>query len=329
MPLANVIIANWNGRDLLSECLEGLRQQTFRDIEITLVDNGSEDGSVDLVAHNYPEVNLVPLTENLGFTGANNVAFRLTQVGDYVALLNNDAVAEPRWLEALVGALESHLEAGFAASRMLFYDNPALIDRAGDAFTTAGVAMFRGRNEPRERYNEMKWVFGASAGAAIYRTAMLREIGIFDDDFFLLHEDVDLSFRAQLAGYKCLYVPEAVVFHKGSRSIASDSETAVYYGHRNLEWTYIKNMPSRLLLRSLLQHVIYDLAAFFYFAARGHAKAFLRAKRDALKGLKKILSKRRQIQDNKRVKDAYIWGLFEKELFSPRLKTSNKVAQHQ
>jgi GT2 family glycosyltransferase len=131
--------------------------------------------------------------------------------------------------ESLIGALESCPEAGFAASKMLYYDNPEIIDRAGDSYTRAGAG---------------EWIFGACAGAALYRTRMLRDTGIFDEDFFLLYEDVDLSFKAQLKGYKCLYVPEAIVHHKASSSIIYDSPTSVYYGHRNLEWVYIKNMPA-------------------------------------------------------------------------------------
>jgi GT2 family glycosyltransferase len=161
---------------------------------------------------------------------------------------------------------------------------------------------------------------------------MLRDIGLFDEDFFLVYEDVDLSFRAQLKGYKCLFVPEAVVFHKASSSmpeavvfhkasssIVYDSPISVYYSHRNLEWVYIKNMPSELILKTIWLHIIYDLAAFLFFAANGRAKEFIMAKRDALKGVKRMLKKRKQIQRNKKVDDNYIWGILERELFLPRL----------
>ncbi len=318
MDKVSVIIVNWNGKRLLSECLDGLRHQIYQPLSIILVDNGSSDGSIDFVNHNYPEVKTIALPKNVGFSAANNYAFNTIKT-EYVALLNNDAIAHPLWLKHLVEALEYHPEVGFAASKMLFYDNPETIDRAGDSYTRAGTGLLRGRGESVSNYNKQEWIFGACAGAALYRTLMLRDIGLFDEDFFLVYEDVDLSFRAQLKGYKCLFVPEAVVYHKASSSIVYDSPISVYYSHRNLEWVYIKNMSSELILKTIWLHIIYDLAAFLFFAANGRAKEFIMAKWDALKGVKRMLKKRKQIQRNKKVDDNYIWGLLERELFLPRL----------
>ena len=314
----NVIIVNWNGRELLTECLESLRGQVYKPLDITLVDNGSIDGSVDFVTQTYPEVRTIALQNNTGFSAANNNALKNVR-SEYVALLNNDAVAHPMWLKNLVNALETHPKAAFAASKMLFYDNPNVIDRAGDAYTRAGTGLLRGRGVSADKCNRQEWIFGACAGAALYRTEMLSDIGFFDEDFFLLYEDVDLSFRAQLRGYKCLYVPEAVVYHKASSSIVYDSPISVYYSHRNLEWVYIKNMPGPLIVKTILPHIIYDIAAFFYFLICGRGKDFIRAKKDAVKGLKKTLKKRQQIQANRKVDDRYIWNLLNKELFLHRL----------
>jgi GT2 family glycosyltransferase len=313
----SIIIVNWNGKKFLSECLEGLRRQTYQSLTITLVDNGSTDGSVDFVKKIHPEVRVICLDRNEGFSVANNIAIENVN-NAYVALLNNDAVAHPNWLKSLVDALEEHPQAGFAASRMLLYEDRNIIDRAGDAYTRAGTGLLRGRGMPADNYSEQEWIFGACAGAALYRTQMLRDIGLFDEDFFLLYEDVDLSFRAQLKGYKCLYVPEAIVYHKASSSIVHDSPISVYYSHRNLEWVYVKNMPSKLMLKTLWLHVIYDIGAFFFFAANGRGKEFVKAKYDALKGLKIALKKRRQIQEVKTVSDAYIFGLLAKESFFSR-----------
>ena len=318
MDLASVIIVNWNGRKFLSECLESLRHQAYRRFSIILVDNGSNDGSIDFVIRNYPEVKTIALPKNVGFSVANNIAIKTVKT-EYVALLNNDAVAHPLWLQSLIRALESCPEAGFAASKMLYYDNPEIIDRAGDSYTRAGAGLLRGRAELASSYNKQEWIFGACAAAALYRTRMLRDIGLFDEDFFLLYEDVDLSFRAQLRGYKCLYVPEAVVHHKGSGSIIYDSQISVYYSHRNLEWVYIKNMPAGLILKTIFPHIIYDMAAFFFFTARGRSKDFIKAKWDALKGLKKALKKRRHIQRSRIVDNDYIWRLMEKEHIFRRL----------
>ena len=318
MDSVTILIVNWNGKRFLSKCLDGLKRQTYKDFSIILVDNASNDGSVSFVTENYPEVKILALSENLGFSVANNIVLKKAK-SKYVVLLNNDAVAHPMWLKNLVNALETHPKAAFAASKMLFYDNPNVIDRAGDAYTRAGTGLLRGRGVSADKCNRQEWIFGACAGAAIYRTEMLSDIGLFDEDFFLLYEDVDLSFRAQLKGYKCLYVPEAVVYHKASSSIVYDSPISVYYSHRNLEWVYIKNMPGPLIVKTIFPHVIYDIAAFFYFLICGRGKDFIRAKKDAVKGLKKILEKRRQIQANRRVDDRYIWNLLNKELFLHRL----------
>jgi len=314
----SVIVINWNGKRFLSGCLNGLRRQAYQEFSVILIDNGSNDGSVSFVTQNYPEVRTIALSNNLGFAAANNLAFKTVQT-KYVALLNNDAVPHPLWLQGLVRALDSHPHAGFAASKILFHHNHEIIDRVGDAYTKAGAGFLRGRGEPAHNFDKQEWVFGACAGAALYRTQMLKDVGLFDEDFFLLYEDVDLSFRAQLKGYKCIYVPEAIVYHNASSSILYDSPISVYYSHRNLEWVYLKNMPSRLIFRSIWLHIIYDIAALIYFTGNRRKKDFLKAKWDALREFKKILKKRKPIQRYRRVDDFYIWDLLVKESFFPRL----------
>ena len=216
-------------------------------------------------------------------------------------------------------ALNNHPAAGICTSKMLFYDNPGVLDRIGDVYTTAGTALLRGRGAPSQEFNIQEQVFGACAGAALYRTQMLDDIGLFDEDFFLVYEDVDLSFRAQLRGYQCLYVPDAVVYHQAGSSIGDDSPISVYYSHRNLEWVYIQNMPGSLIAKTILPHMIYVFAAFLFFIARGRGADFIKAKWHALKGLKRALAKRKHIQKNRTVTDDYIWSLFEKERLLPRL----------
>jgi hypothetical protein len=314
-----VVIVNWNGKALLEECLESFRKQVYSAFSIIIVDNGSQDGSVDFVKTKYPEINVIALSQNLGFATANNLALGTIQT-DYVALLNNDAVPDAMWLNNLVTALETRPEVGFVASKMLFYHQPDVIDRAGDAYTKAGTALLRGRGMRSNNFNEINFVFGACAGAALYRMSMLNDIGIFNENFFLLYEDVDLSFRAQLKGYKCLFVPQAIVYHKGSHSIVHDSPMSIYYSHRNLEWVYIQNMPARLIPRTIIPHIIYNIAALCYFVVRGRGIDYLRAKKDALKGLKRALIKRRQIQDGRTADDAYIWGLLDRPELLRRLK---------
>jgi hypothetical protein len=298
--------------------LNSLEKQTVPEYSIIVVDNGSSDGSLELVRESFSAVKIIALEKNYGFAIGNNIALKEVST-EYVALLNNDAMPDNYWLANLIGALKNHPDAGFAASKMLFYHNSDQIDRAGDVFTTAGTALLRGRGKTSKAYNKKEYVFGACAGAALYRTDMLREIGFFDEDFFLLYEDVDLSFRAQLRGYRCIYVPEAVVYHVGSGSIGDDTPTSVYYSHRNLEWVYIQNMPDVLIKKTILAHLIYDLAALIFFASKGRGGIYLKAKWDAIKGIRKTLKKRRKIQENKKVLDEYIWNLLDKEKLLPRL----------
>jgi GT2 family glycosyltransferase len=313
-----VIVVNWNGKKFLPECLESITKQTYKSNHVIMVDNGSTDGSVDFVKKNFPNIKTISLNNNYGFAEGNNIALRNIH-SRYVALLNNDAVAEPNWLYSLVNGLEKYPQAGFAASKMLNYNNQEIIDRAGDTYTTCGAANLRGRGEPRDNYSEQQWIFGACGAAVLYRTEMLKDIGFFDENYFLIYEDVDLSFRAQLKGYKCLYVPEAIVYHKGSSSIQTDSPTSVYYGHRNLEWTYFKNMPVNLLQKTILLHLFYNLFALLYFIITGKGRYFIKAKVHAIMKFNKILLERKKIQKTKKVDDNYLWNLFEQEIFLPRL----------
>jgi len=312
LNLVSVIVVNWNGKELLQDCLEGLQRQTYRCFTVILVDNGSNDGSVEFVNSYYPNVKTISLPGNVGFSAANNIAIKTVDTR-YVALLNNDAVPHPSWLKELVETLEAHPRVGFAASKMLFHDRRHVIDRAGDGYTDAGVALLRGRDTTADGFNRCEPVFGACAGAALYRTGMFDDIGLFDEDFFLLYEDVDLSFRAQLRGYQCLYVPDAIVYHKASRSVVRDSAVSVYYGHRNVEWVYVKNMPARLLARTIVPHIMYGWMAFLFFMMNGRAKEFVMAKLAVLRSMKNLLKKRREILKRKNVDDRYIWNLFEKE----------------
>ncbi len=327
MDLATVIIVNWNGRHLLSDCLESLQRQEFKKFKTIIVDNGSSDGSVEWVYRCHPEVRVIPLSSNKGFCAANNVGYRLVKT-KYVALLNNDAVAHPLWLGSLVDALEQNSQAGFAASKILNHEKPETIDRAGDSYTRAGVGLLRGRGLDCHAYEKQEWIFSACAAGALYHKRMIDEIGFFDEDFFLLHEDVDLSFRGQLKGYRCLYVPEAKVYHKTSSSIVRDSHISIYYGHRNLEWVYFQNMPWRLLARTILLHLVHMMGSFFYFSCHGRMRSILRAKWDAFRHLKAVLRKRRRIQRGKRVEDAYIWNLLEREPFFVRLMTHVQKNKH-
>jgi len=182
-PFASVIIPNWNGAHHLSVCLEALRDQTHSSLEVILVDNGSTDGSQELVATQYPEVRLVALERNLGLTGGNNAGFRAAR-GEVLISLNNDTEVAPGFVEALVGALVDHPEAGMAAAKMLLFDRRDTIHSAGDGYSAGGIPFNRGVWEEDEgQYDEAGWVFGGCGGAVAYRRAMLDDVGSFDERF--------------------------------------------------------------------------------------------------------------------------------------------------
>ncbi|MBI5651533.1 MAG: glycosyltransferase family 2 protein [Chloroflexi bacterium] len=303
--IASVIIVNWNGRALLAETLAALRAQTLRDFETIVVDNGSTDGSPDFVAAEFPESQIIRAGENTGFAKGNNLGIRVAR-GEFVVLLNNDAVPNPVWLAELVGAMRRHPDAGFCASRVVLYAHPELLDSAGDGIAGSGTVFRRGHRRRATEFAREEYVFGAQACAAMYRRAMLDEIGLLDEDFFLVYEDADLSFRAQLAGYKCVYVPSAIVRHHGERTIGEFSSLYAYQNQRNVEYVFIKNMPTRLLWRILPGHLIYMLMGFVFYLGKRRGAAYLRGKWDALRALPRLLEKRKPIQKNARVSAAFL-----------------------
>jgi GT2 family glycosyltransferase len=302
----SAIVLNWNGKHFLRECLDSLRSQAFQDFETILVDNGSADGSVEYVRRQFPEVHVIALSYNAGFAGGNNVGVRAS-TGQYVALLNNDTKAHPQWLESLRRTLDAHAEVGFCASKILLYNQPDIIDSAGDLFYTCGVGEKRGRSErDDDRFAEPAPVFGACAAAALYRRSMLEDIGLFDEDFFAYAEDVDLSFRAQLAGYKCLYVPKAVVYHHLQGTSRAVPDKSLYLSRRNAFYALVKNMPAALLWRRLPYALAYYFAVDLAYVVHGKFKPIMKARLDNVRYLKRTLAKRRQIQAGRRVTDEYI-----------------------
>jgi hypothetical protein len=279
---------------LLTECLESILCQTYRNYEVILVDNASVDGSVALVQHRYPLVKIVQLHENTGFTGGNIAGLRHAS-GEAIVLLNNDTVLTERWLEFMVEGLYSDPSIGLCSARIVIAGT-GVIDSVGDTFTTAFSGTKMGEYEPLEHYAARRLVPGACAAAVIYRREMLEQIGFLDVDFFFNHEDTDLNLRAWLAGWKCLYVPEAVVLHKVNASVGILSDFGVYHFARNSVWVWLKNLPMSFLIRSLPARILYELSSFAYFCLiKGRWRPFMRGKCDALTGIPKMWRKRRAV----------------------------------
>lgn len=309
-PLASVVIPNWNGLAHLPTCLEALRAQTYPRLEVIVVDNGSTDGSQGYITREYPEVRLLALDRNLGLTGGNNLGFRAAQ-GEILVSLNNDTEAEPGFVESLATALINHPEAGMATAKLRLFDRRDTIHSAGDGYGVDGIPFNRGVWQRDEgQFDQPGWIFGGCGGATAYRRAMLDQVGMFDESFFMYCEDVDLNWRSQLAGWKCWYAPGAVVYHKLSASGAGP--VASYYTGRNTVWVIAKNYPGALV-RKYWTRILRAQWAISYDAVRAWrgraARARLRGQLAGFLGWPRMIGKRRTIQASRQVTDPYIEGL--------------------
>jgi GT2 family glycosyltransferase len=327
MSFLSVLIVTFNNELTIRDCLSSLQRQSWKDSEIVLVDNDSTDGTRDVVdtIHTLSpfRIKRFYLDRNLGFAGGNNFGLQHAS-GTYIALLNPDGIADPLWLEKLSSAMDEHREVGVCASKMIAYGTDR-IDSAGDGYATSLKGFKRGEGESIEGYRQPEFVFGACAGAGLYRKTMLDQIGFFDPDFFLIHEDTDLNFRAQLAGWKILYVPEAIVYHKVRSSIGAMSDLAVYYTLRNSELVRIKNVPWPFFLFCLPEFIISLFTEFFYFGIRHRRiRLFSRAKRDVLRILPATLRKRGAIMKRRKVKNGGLFKImtpvWERDFFEKKLK---------
>jgi GT2 family glycosyltransferase len=299
MSLARVavIVVNHNAGPYLARSLEALARQTVGDVSVVVVDNASTDDSADHVAAHYPHVTLVRAGRTLGFAAGNNLGLKHVGPAPWIALLNPDAFPRPDWLARLLAAADAQPEYSFFGSRMRLAEAPALLDGTGDVSHVSGAAWRRDRRAPVERGVAVAGeIFGPCAAAALYSRAALEEVGGFDESYFCYYEDVDLAFRLRLRGHRCLYVPDALVDHVGSGISGLRSDFATYHGHRNLVWTYAKNMPTPFWALFLPLHLLVNIAGIGICAARGQLGVILRAKRDALRGLPGALRKRREIQ---------------------------------
>lgn len=246
-----MIIVNWNGRHLLGECLDSLLAGHVDGLEIILVDNGSRDGSAEYVRERYRDVKVIGLPRNLGFAGGNNAGIR-TASGAYVALLNNDTRVDRDWLANLLAIAESGPRTvGMWACKILSYDKPDIFDNVGLLLYPDGLARGRGRLEADHgQYDRQGEALFPSGCAGLYRKKMLDEIGLFDEEFFAYADDVDLGLRGRLAGWECVYVPTAKVYHKYSSSSSAYSSLKAFLVERNRIWVLLKYYPVEMILIS-------------------------------------------------------------------------------
>jgi len=330
--LVSVIVVNHNRLALLEECLDSLMAQTYPNLEFLVVDNGSSDKSCEFVG-SIPDrrLRLISLESNLGFGVACNEGIKESH-GDWVALLNNDAVAAPDWIEAMVRAISSS-KMGMCASKILFADSE-VVDKAGHLIYLDGQNRGRGTGElDRGQYDEQEETIFPDGCAALYRRRMLEELGGFDEDFFAYADDADLGLRARLLGWECVYVPDAVVKHRHSATTGSYSIEKIYWVERNRFWLAVKSFPVPLLflnpLFTLYRWLWNVLAAVSGRGAAGHflrghsfgqlVKTILRAYWDSLSDILRFLEKRSSIRKSRTLSDYSFYRLLWKFRISARV----------
>lgn len=314
-PRVTVIIVNYNGGDMICQCLAALSQQTFQDFATVVVDNASTDGSLQMIGDQFPQVQIMDLKTNLGFAGGVNHALTHTPLGPWVVLLNPDAFPSPDWLEHLVASAHAHPEYAAFGSRMFSDAEHRTLDGVGDVYHVSGLPWRMGHGSANSsRFDHEMDIFAPCAAAALYRVSALRDVGLLDEDFFLYVEDIDLGFRLQLAGYPAKYVPTAQVLHLGSAFVGKHSDFQLYHGHRNLVWVYTKNMPGILFWLFLPAHIALNLATLLWFGLRGQGAVIWRSKRDAARGLPLAWKKRTAIQAKRK---ASVWRVLKQLAWNP------------
>lgn len=305
--MITVIIPTWNQRDLLRNCLRFLQAQTAP-CGVLVVDNGSSDGTPEMMRQEFAGFDLLRLDTNLGFAKAVNKGIRQSST-EFVALLNNDTEADPRWIETGVRAFHAYPGYSFLASRLINYWQRDRLDSAGDCYSRTALPYKRGLGEPIDRYSKPEPVLGAGAGAAFYRRSLFEEVGLFDEDFFMYLEDVELSLRAQCAGHRCLYLPDAIVYHLEAASdparkviSRSDPEIVVFYSHTRVYWI-TRNRWQLMVTYQPLRHLpwlAYGWArsVLFHLLKAGHFGAFLKGLAAGIASTPRALKKRIAVRRN-------------------------------
>lgn len=271
--MIDIVIPNYNGNKYLKECIESLYTQTYTSFRIILIDNASTDSDY-LWAKNYPSIILEKLDKNYGFDKAVNKGIKLSD-SKYVVLLNNDTVAKKSWLEELIKSIERDDKIFSVCSKMIRYDDKNIIDDAGDEYNILGWAYKRGDGSTINSYNETEEVFSSCAGAAIYNRKILDEIGYFDNHFFAYMEDVDISYRAKIHGYKNIYCPNAEIYHIGSATSGSKYNAfKVKLAARNNVYVPYKNMPMVQLIINMPFLTIGYVIKYIFFIKKGYGKEY-------------------------------------------------------
>lgn len=308
MNKVSVIIPNWNGRELLKDCLKSLQNQSYTKFEIILVDNGSVDDSINFTQQHFPKVKIVKLNKNYGFAKAINEGVKRSQAR-YVILLNNDTTVDKNFVKSLVDCADKHSEVISVNSKLLNFYNKKIIDGVGILINEVGQARSIGwEEEDKGQYGEEEYIFGATGGGSLFKRKDFIKIGMFDESFFMYSEEVDFAFRAQFLGYKSIYCPKALVFHKHKATSKKLPQHIEYWQFRNMTQVIIKDFPKGVLFKNnrWLKIILVHLNTIFYQIKNSYFWPPFAANFWLLLHLPKLLKERKQIQSNIKVDINYI-----------------------
>ncbi len=290
-----VIVVNYNAGEYLNICIEALFALPELPGEIIVVDNASDDGSNAAAKARFPAVRFIDAGSNTGFAAANNLGISSTQK-TWVALVNPDAFVAENWLQALLKAIRDNPQVSVFSSELVNAQNHAVLDGQGDCYHVSGLVWRRKNGQPVDSTPSRLPFFAPCAASALYLRSAVLEVGGFDEDYFCYIEDVDLGFRLRLAGYQCKHIHQAITYHVGSAITKRESDFSIYHGHRNLVWTYFKNMPVGPRWRYMLQHLLMNLVSIVFYTAKGRPGVIFKAKWHAIKGLPAQIRKRKAQQ---------------------------------
>lgn len=309
----SVIIPNWNGCDLLRDCLTSLSKQTYKNFEIILIDNGSSDNSIDYVRENFPKVRIKILDKNYGFAKAINKGVSLSK-SKYVVFLNNDTEVDQNFVNSLIKCVIAHPEVISVNSKILNFKNREIIDGVGILINEVGQAESIGYlQKDMGQYNKESYIFGATGGASLFKREEFVKIGGFDEDYFMYSEEVDFAFRAQFLGYKSIYSPKAIIYHKHKATAKKFPQYIEYWQFKNMTQTIVKDFPTEILVKNWrwLKIVLVHFNTIFYQIRNGYFWPPLVTEAWLIFHLFSLLKKRAIVQKSRKVSIDYIDGFLQ------------------
>lgn len=320
---AYLIIVNWNGEKFIGNCLKSLENQSYKNMRIIVVDNGSKDSSLNIIKK-YKNIKLIKLDKNTGFAEGNNVGIRYAMKDietKYIAIINNDTTADKNWLKNGIKAIEE-TKSGICACNIRLMKDRHKLDSAGVKFYTNFMPDAIGQHELITKYTDRKYVFGCHGAAAIFTREMLESIKIddwyFDPDYFCYQEEFDLNWRSQLQGFKCIYEPKSTVYHYGSGTAEHMSTFAKYHLERNRVWTMAKNIDTRLFIKYIKDIIMYEVGSMLFYLIKKDFYVVLKSRFDAIMKINTALKKRNRIK--RKVNSKYIESLMEKRNYLESFK---------